>query len=68
MHKADAPKPMAVYSPVAVKKELHPSLKAHGQKVKTAHAQLSAKMPHFRQMSPTQQMQAVQRHIRRAMK
>lgn len=44
---------------------LHPALAAHGQKVKAAHAHLSATVPEFKSMSKQGRMQAVQAHIRR---
>lgn len=43
---------------------LHPKLAAHGQKVKAAHAHLSATVPGFRAQPMTVKMRAVQQHIR----
>lgn len=46
-------------------KTLHPALKAHGLKVKAAHATLSATIPGFRMKPPHEQFKAVQLHIKR---
>jgi hypothetical protein len=43
---------------------LHPKLVAHGQKVKAAHAHLSATMPGYRTLGGPARCQAIQNHIR----
>lgn len=44
---------------------LHPALVAHGQKVKAAHAHLSANVPGFRSQPMPVRMKAIQNHIRK---
>lgn len=44
---------------------LHPKLAAHGQKVKAAHAHLTANMPGFNALPKAPRMAAVQAHIRK---
>lgn len=44
---------------------VHPKMRAHGLKVKTAHAHLTKTVPNFTRLAPAQRMQAVQDHIRR---
>lgn len=51
--------------PEHVKRTLHPALKAHGQKVKAAHAHLSKTDPNFRSQPFTERAKAVQAHIRK---
>lgn len=43
---------------------LHPALKAHGAKVKAAHAHLTATSPSFRGLPMPHKMRAVQAHIK----
>lgn len=47
------------------RKLLHPSMVAHGLKVKAAHAHLSATRPGFAKMAAGPRMKAVQAHIRK---
>lgn len=47
------------------KRVLHPALAAHGQKVKAAHAHLSANVPGFKEQPMPAKMKAVQAHIRK---
>ena len=44
---------------------LHPALAAHGQKVKAAHAHLSATVPGFKAQPMPVKMKAVQAHIKK---
>lgn len=44
--------------------KLHPAVKAHGAKVKAAHAHLARTVPGFRQKPMAEQFRATQAHIR----
>jgi hypothetical protein len=46
-------------------KKLHPALVAHGQKVKAAHAHLTATKPGYAQLPMKQRMTHIQDHIRK---
>ena len=52
----------------STKRQLHPKMVAHGQRVKEAHAHLSKAIPGFRQLPPRQQMMATQEHVRQRKK
>lgn len=47
------------------KRILHPKLAAHGQKVKAAHAHLTANQPGFTALPMHHKMRAVQAHIKK---
>jgi hypothetical protein len=58
----------AVAIAMSEQRQLHPKMKAHGQKVKAAHAHLSATTPGFNQLPAKQRFRQVQAHIRRSSK
>ena len=50
---------------MAPKRVLHPKMVEHGQKVKAAHAHLTANLPGFAAQPMPAKMAAVQAHIRK---